>query len=604
MNRRHFLKSAAAIPALPICCSQLLSTSAKAASPLFRRVRPSDPGWPSQASWEKLKQQVGGRLVPVTSPLAPCKEAPGSAASLARLEELKNPYFLGEQAGGTQVAGWLDAWTSTPSVYAVAAQKTADVVAAVNFAREHKLRLVIKGGGHSYLGLSNAPDSLLVWTRDMHAIKLHDEFVPQGCKVPPRPAVTIEAGARWLQAYDAVTTRGGRYVQGGGCCTVGVVGLLAGGGFGVFSKNYGMAAASLLEAEVVTADGKVRIANACTHPDLLWALKGGVGGSFGVVTRVTVTTHELPELFGWAKGRIQAKSDAAFRKLIGAFLRFYEKSLLNPPWGEIATFGQDHSLHFGMSVVGLTEDQGKAAWKPFRDFVAGSPDDFEIIEAMDFRALPARHWWDHEWHKKHTPKAMVADPRPGAPAGNVWWSGNSDEVNVFLHGYESLWLPVSLFRDQERLAEAVYQATRHYAVAFHFNKGLAGAPADKIAAARDTATNPAVLDAFALAIVATGSMHSNPGVPGHEPDLAKAKADAAAISAATDKLRAIVPDVGSYANESDYFDRSFQKSYWGNNYPRLAKVKKRYDPDGLFFVHHGVGSEAWSADGFTRLAGS
>src|SRR5262249_28180033 len=180
------------------------------------------------------------------------------------------------------------AWTSTPSVYAVAAQTAEDVVAAVNFARENKLRLVVKGGGHSYLGLSNAPDSLLVWTRDMHAIELHDAFVPQGCKVPPRPAVTIQAGARWLDVYDALTTRLGRYVQGGGCCTVGVVGLLAGGGFCTFSKNYGMAAANLLEAEVVTANGKVCIANAGTHPDLFWGLKGGVGGTLGVVTRVTL----------------------------------------------------------------------------------------------------------------------------------------------------------------------------------------------------------------------------------------------------------------------------------------------------------------------------
>src|ERR1051325_5249182 len=346
MNRRQFLKGAAAIPAVPICCSQLLLTSAIGATPRtsFRRVRPSDPGWPSPASWEKLKQQVDGRLLPVRSPLAPCKEAPGSTASLARLEELKNPYFLGEQPGGTQVAGWLDAWTSTPSIYAVAAQNTADVVAAVNFARDNKLRLVLKGGGHSYLGLSNAPDSLLVWTRDMHSIKLHDAFVPTGCKIPPRPAVTIGAGARRLQAYDAVTTHGGRYVQGGGCCTVGVVGLLAGGGFGTFSKHYGMAAASLLEAEVVTADGKVRIANASTHADLFWALKGGVGGSFGVITQVTLATHELPDFFGWVEGRIQAKSDSAFRRLIARFLHFSEQSLLHPPWGEIATFGYDNSL--------------------------------------------------------------------------------------------------------------------------------------------------------------------------------------------------------------------------------------------------------------------
>jgi FAD/FMN-containing dehydrogenase len=73
-------------------------------------------------------------------------------------------------------------------------------------------------------------------------------------------AVTVEAGARWIEVYDAITTKAGRYVQGGGCTTVGVVGLVTGGGFGSFSKHFGMAAASLFEAEVVTADGQVRVA--------------------------------------------------------------------------------------------------------------------------------------------------------------------------------------------------------------------------------------------------------------------------------------------------------------------------------------------------------
>src|SRR4029077_20169688 len=128
--------------------------------------------------------------------------------------------------GMTQTSGWVDAWMSTPSVYAVAAQSTAHVVAAVDFAREHDVRVVIKGGGHSYQGTSNAPDSLLIWTRGMDHIELLDGFVPKGCDgVAPQPAVSVGAGAIWMHVYDAVTTKAGRYVQGGGCTTVGVAGL-------------------------------------------------------------------------------------------------------------------------------------------------------------------------------------------------------------------------------------------------------------------------------------------------------------------------------------------------------------------------------------------
>jgi FAD/FMN-containing dehydrogenase len=54
-------------------------------------------------------------------------------------------------------------------------------------------------------------------------------------------------------------------------------------------------------------------------------------------------------------------------------------------------------------------------------------------------------------------------------------------------------------------------------------------------------------------------------------------------------------------SESNYFEKGFQQSYWGTNYRRLAEIKKKYDPDGLFFVHNGVGSERWSRDGFTKL---
>src|SRR5438270_13772292 len=99
----------------------------------------------------------------------------------------QDPYYIGDNVALTQTAGWVDAWESQPSVYAVAAETTGDVVAAVNFVRDNNLRLVVKGGGHSYLGRSNAPDSLMIWTRHMNAISLHDDFIPQGSRHSTRP---------------------------------------------------------------------------------------------------------------------------------------------------------------------------------------------------------------------------------------------------------------------------------------------------------------------------------------------------------------------------------------------------------------------------------
>ena len=125
--------------------------------------------------------------------------------------------------------------------------------------------------------------------------------------------------------------------------------------------------------------------------------------------------------------------------------------------------------------------------------------------------------------------------------------------------------------------------------------------AECVSAARDTATNPAVLDAFALVIIAGGRAATYPGIPGHEPDLAVARNHAGKIDKSMEELRKIASDAGSYVSESNFFEQSWQRSYSGLNYPRLQAVKAKYDPLGLFFVHHGVGSQEWRADGFTRL---
>ena len=604
MNRRKLLQHACALPLLSLAGTPP-ATSAATAVTKSRRCLPGDPAWPSAAAWGDLGRAVGGRLAAVVSPLSECAAAPDGPACTDVFKELKNPYYIGDSTALTQTCGWVDGWTSAPSAYVVAALTTQDVVHAVNFARENRLRVVVKGGGHSYQGTSNAAGSLLIWTRAMNAIRLHDAFVGDGCagKHSRPPAVTMEAGNIWMRAYHAVVTEGGRYVQGGGCATVGVAGLIQSGGFGSFSKRYGMAAASLLQAEVVTADCIVRIANACTNPDLFWALKGGGGGSLGVVTKITLRTHDLPEFFGGVFASIRASSDAAFRRLIARFVAFYGDQLFNPHWGEQAALRPDNTLDVAMVFQGIGKLQADELWRPFFDWVAAAPREFSLAQPTRILEIPARHLWDPDFLRRNAPSAILADDRPGAPENNVFWSGNLGEAGQFLHGYESVWLPASLLRTsaRKRLADALFATSRIWRVSLHFNKGLAGAPAEARAAARGTAMNPAVIDAFALVIIAGGGPPAFLRIRGHEPDLTAARENARSIAAAMRTLRKTIPATGSYVSEAGFFDPSWRHSYWGQHYARLRAVKRKYDPEGLFIVHHGVGSEDWSPDGNTRL---
>ena len=111
--------------------------------------------------------------------------------------------------------------------------------------------------------------------------------------------------------------------------------------------------------------------------------------------------------------------------------------------------------------------------------------------------------------------------------------------------------------------------------------------------------NPAVFDAAALIIVAAG-VGGVPGLPGHEPDLAEAERGKAGVSAAMKIIREATPGTGSYVNETDYFEPDWQRSFWGENYQRLLQIKQKYDPEGLFYCHHCIGSEQWTSDGLCK----
>lgn len=300
---------------------------------------------------------------------------------------------------------------------------------------------------------------------------------------------------------------------------------------------------------------------------------------------------------GFVGAKIKASSPEAFRQLISRFVDHYAGALFNPHWGEAFNLYKNE-IEISMVCQGLDTDQAKAVWTPFFDWVRASPRDFAFVENAHVGTSPAQDWWDL---KKHP--SMILDRRPYAVPNHGWSSGDQDQVSLFLHGYDSQWLPASLLQPgkRARLVDALVAASQAMAVRLHFNKGLAGTPPEVNAAALRCATNPAVADAFCLALVATGGPPPFRGLPGPKPELAEAHRNAENVTRAAAELKKLAPDGGAYISEADFFRNDWREAFWGPHYQRLTAVKERYDPDGFFFVHHGVGSEDWSPDGFTRI---
>jgi hypothetical protein len=216
--------------------------------------------------------------------------------------------------------------------------------------------------------------------------------------------------------------------------------------------------------------------------------------------------------------------------------------------------------------------------------------------------VPGNRLWDYAFLKEHAPDAIQHDERAEVPGDRFWWAGDGGQVSAYWYAYQSRWVPLELFEgaNAKAFAAALFDASRNWSVAFHFNKGQAGASADALQRGRETSMNPAVFNAAALIIVAAEGS-GFPGITGHEPNRAEAEDARAGVSAAMKIIRDATPGSGSYVNETDYFEPDWQRSFWGGNYQRLSEIKRKYDPEGLFYCHHCVGSEAWSSDGMCRV---
>jgi FAD/FMN-containing dehydrogenase len=166
-------------------------------------------------------------------------------------------------------------------------ESTADVQRTVRWAQKHSVRIVPRSGGHSYGGYSTTSGVIV----DVSRLK--------GVTLDRAHRAVVGAGARLIDVYAGLAQHG-RTVPAGSCPTVGIAGLALGGGVGFASRKYGLTCDNLVEATVVLADGSAVVANARTHADLYWALRGGGGGNFGIVTRLVFRTHPVGQVATYA----------------------------------------------------------------------------------------------------------------------------------------------------------------------------------------------------------------------------------------------------------------------------------------------------------------
>ena len=575
-SRRRLLGTLAGLP--------LVGGLARAASAVVRpqaRVRLGDPAWPSEASWNQLDHDVGGRLIKVRSPLADCVGGTPDAACEQMFKELKNPYYLGDEVGADpdRSAG------STPGRRSPAPMRWPRRRRGRRRGGQLRARPTPAAGGEGRRPQLPGHLERAGFAADLDAPHERDRRCttpssPQGCagSAAPQPAVSLGAGAIWLHAYDAVTTKAGRYVQGGGCMTVGVAGLIQSGGFGSFSKALRhWPAASLLEAEVVTADGDG------AHRQRLHQSRPVLGAE-GRRRRQLRRRHaphaaharrcrsSSAACFATIKaslGRGLPAPDRADRRLLRA------DACSTRTGASRSASGPATCSSIAMVLPGPDQQQAEAVWRPFFDWVSASPAGLQLsFRPPTIMQRAGAAFLGPAFLKQNAPGWSSCDDRPGAPADNVFWARQPGRGRA-----GSARLPIDLAA-ASRCCGRPARAPRRRAVrggralgrlaAFQQGPGRRAGGGDRRGPrhgdepggrrrlrARDQRRR-------GTARLSRRSPATSPTSPARDETPRRS-------TAAMDELRKLVPHAGSYVSETDYFEAALAGGVLGRELRAAAR---------------------------------
>ena len=304
-------------------------------------------------------------------------------------ERVRGEVITPDDAGYDEARKVYNAMIDRRPTVVVRCSETADVVAAVNYARENGIDLAVRGGGHSVPGFGTADDAVVVDLAGMREVVVD----------PERQTARAQGGATWGD-FNAATHVHGLATTGGIISTTGVGGLTLGGGIGYLARGFGLSCDNLISAEVVTADGRTLAASDRENEDLFWALRGG-GGNFGVATALEFRLHPVGTIYG---GPVFFEIEDA-----PTVLRFFREFIADAP----EELGGFPAWQIAPPLPFIPEDrQGE----PFLAFVACWAGPVEQGEAALSRSWTSRRSWPSMSARCRTRISIARSTRSCLPA--------------------------------------------------------------------------------------------------------------------------------------------------------------------------------------------
>jgi FAD/FMN-containing dehydrogenase len=525
--------------------------------------------------WKSLRKDLEGKLIHRTRIFLP--------ELVDRMATFTDPQFLTHAgAGFSTFSGVAQAWSRkdvTPRA-AVEVATAEDVQAVVKFATDHDLRLAVKATGHDFHARSLAAGSLLLWTHRLTDIVWRDgDF----CGETLQSAMQVGAGVQFWQLYTEAQSKD-RFVSGGTCDTVGNVGYTTGGGYGMFAKYFGAGASNVLEAEVVLANGDLVTATPCNeYAELLHAIRGGGGGTYGVIVSLTYRTYEMPKQYGYILATYSGKESELASRLENVF-EVFRNLIVQDLFKNVDGFvqiGDDGMVQFNMKYINLSEDACN-----------------QLFAGVTFLTVTCHPIHGPMWTPAGNPTSKY-----GA-AGNWYQSWESSETSKFWAQNQARFFKFDNFKDadsaksfasslQKMVESWKGNAVGHLQLAWQY--GLGHGHPQALATFDDTVLHPDVADAV-------GTIKIVRFQPQHIGDKDSIGDFSAQQLEAHETLDRLLGPTGAYLNEAAFDQPDWKARFWGPHVPKLEAAKAKYDPQGLFVCHHCIGSESWDESGNCKVA--